>query len=336
MTTRILYSTILLSLSFTAVTAQDLIVLKNGDDIQAKVLEVAQDEIKYKKQSNPDGPTYSIDKDFVFFVKYANGDKDMFSPKTEPSNTTSVPSTDSPVVRKEEKEKKTIKHGHFITAHGGAAFPLDAFASTSTSKTNSGFATIGYHAGLQGAYFPIPYIGLGASVGFIGNPIDEASYKNGLLQYWGLNASSLSSSLTVSGSDWGNVYFTFQPHFQYPTKAVNIALSGHVGGMHIMTPGVDVTYGYQGAFYKVRVVPTSTTAFTYGGGLDFRFRLTDLISIAVGGSFLTSEATVDTQYNYTRTSPSYAYEEVKDSGKASIMVVTANAGITINLDKRVK
>lgn len=326
------------------VWAQDQIVLKNGDDIPAKVLEVTKDEIKYKKQSNPDGPTYTIDKDFVFFVKYANGEKDMFSEKPEPVQSTpsNAASANTQKVRPEEnkesaKEKKDVRHGHFITAYGGASFPIGPFASTSASQSTAGFATIGYHLGIQGAYFPIPYVGLGASVGFIGNPLDDQKYKAGLLQTWGLNAGSFSTPLKASSSShWNNIYFTFQPHFQYPTKLVNIALTGHVGGMQIISPGVDVTYGYQSEFYKVRVVPSSTTAFAYGGGLDFRFRVTDRISIAVGGSFLASETTVDFQYNYTRRSPSYAYQEVKESGKASVMVITANAGITINLDKKQK
>jgi hypothetical protein len=339
-----LLSTIPFILVSALVFGQDLIVLKNGDDIPGKVLEVTQDEVKYKKQSNPDGPTYTIDKDFVFFVKYANGEKDMFSEAPEPVQSTpsNAPSSSNQTVNSDKEkdnvtEKKNIRHGHFITAFGGASFPIGAFASTSASKTNAGFASIGYLAGLQGAYFPIPYVGLGANVGFIGNPLDDQKYKAGLLQTWGLNAGNFSTPLkAISSSHWNNIYFTFQPHFQYPTKVVNIALTGHVGGMQIITPGVDVTYGYQGEFYEVRVVPSSTTAFAYGGGLDFRFRVTDRISIAVGGSFLTAEATADYQYNYTRTSPSYAYQEVKDSGKVSVMVITANAGITINLDKKQK
>lgn len=311
-----------------------MIVLKNGDDIQAKVLEVGQDEIKYKKQSNPDGPTYTIDKDFVFFVKYANGDKDMFSDEPQPKPT--VAPAPAEEVKKEEKEKRPVKKGHFITAYGGASFPLEAFASTTAGNTRAGFATTGYHAAVQGAYFIIPYVGVGATVGFLGNSFDTDNYNSAIVQNAGLNINNISVPVKSSASDWNNLYFTFQPHFQYPTKVVNIALSGHVGGMYINTPGIDVTYGYLSEFYKVRVVPKTAVAFTYGGGIDFRFRVSDWVSISVGGNFITADAEIDYQYNYTRTSPSYAYQEVESKGDVRVMVVTASAGITINLDNAKK
>ena len=40
--------------------AQDVIVKKDGSTVVSKVLEVNQDDIKYKKYSNLDGPTYTI------------------------------------------------------------------------------------------------------------------------------------------------------------------------------------------------------------------------------------------------------------------------------------
>lgn len=59
--------------------SQDLIIKRNADEIQAKVLEVTSTEIKYKKSSNPNGPTYSIPRNEVFLIKYANGDKDVIT-----------------------------------------------------------------------------------------------------------------------------------------------------------------------------------------------------------------------------------------------------------------
>ena len=42
----------------TTVYSQDIIVKKDGSTIISKVLEVGTSEIKYKKVSNQDGPTY--------------------------------------------------------------------------------------------------------------------------------------------------------------------------------------------------------------------------------------------------------------------------------------
>jgi hypothetical protein len=59
--------------------SQDIMVLKNGDEVKVKVAEVLQDIIKYKKWENQDGPLYSEPKSNVFMIKYQNGTKDVFS-----------------------------------------------------------------------------------------------------------------------------------------------------------------------------------------------------------------------------------------------------------------
>jgi hypothetical protein len=58
--------------------SQDVIILKDGDDIEAKVTEILKDNIKYKRASNPTGPTYTIAKSKVFMIRYESGDKDVF------------------------------------------------------------------------------------------------------------------------------------------------------------------------------------------------------------------------------------------------------------------
>lgn len=59
--------------------AQDIITKKNGDDIQAKVIEITLNELKYKNFNNLDGPIISILKSDVILVRYENGSKDVFA-----------------------------------------------------------------------------------------------------------------------------------------------------------------------------------------------------------------------------------------------------------------
>jgi hypothetical protein len=56
----------------------DVILLKNGEEISAKVIEIGVYELKYKKCDNIDGPTFSILKKDVFMIKYPNGNRDVF------------------------------------------------------------------------------------------------------------------------------------------------------------------------------------------------------------------------------------------------------------------
>lgn len=71
---------ILLFFSFFACSAlaEDIIVMKDGDIIKSQVLEISQSEIKYKKQSNLNGPTYTINKSDVLSITYDNGEQEKF------------------------------------------------------------------------------------------------------------------------------------------------------------------------------------------------------------------------------------------------------------------
>ncbi len=60
------------------ILADDIIVLRNGNFINGKVIEVTSNQIKYKKATNPDGPLYSLEKNEVLSIKYENGDIDKF------------------------------------------------------------------------------------------------------------------------------------------------------------------------------------------------------------------------------------------------------------------
>lgn len=57
---------------------QDLIVKKNGDVIQSKVLKVGTAEVEYKKWNNQNGPIYSIEVNNILSINYENGEKETF------------------------------------------------------------------------------------------------------------------------------------------------------------------------------------------------------------------------------------------------------------------
>ena len=59
--------------------SQDTLYTNTGEVIQAKVVEIDPDHIKYKKPSNPDGPLYTINRSDIVLIHYKNGSKDVFS-----------------------------------------------------------------------------------------------------------------------------------------------------------------------------------------------------------------------------------------------------------------
>ncbi len=58
--------------------AQDKIYKLKGPAINAKVIEIGTDEIKYKLYDNPDGPVYVVDKSSLNRIEYSNGTTEKF------------------------------------------------------------------------------------------------------------------------------------------------------------------------------------------------------------------------------------------------------------------
>jgi hypothetical protein len=56
-----------------SVAAQDLIILRDGNVIEAKVTEIAPSEIRYKRYDHLDGPTIVIPAASVLSIRYENG-----------------------------------------------------------------------------------------------------------------------------------------------------------------------------------------------------------------------------------------------------------------------
>ena len=62
--------------------AQDVITLKDGNEIIALVYEIGDIDVKYKRTENPNGPNYVLKKSEILKIIYANGSKDEFNDAT--------------------------------------------------------------------------------------------------------------------------------------------------------------------------------------------------------------------------------------------------------------
>lgn len=85
----------LVAIVFTSVCfAQDIIVQKDGNTINAKIIKVTQSEVEYKKYNNQKGPTYTISTKDLQCINYQNGTKDTFvSPNYNPNIVTNESAT---------------------------------------------------------------------------------------------------------------------------------------------------------------------------------------------------------------------------------------------------
>ena len=84
-------------------SAQDIIKLRDGKTVEAKVLEITQTEIKYKKYRNLDGPLYRIGKHEVSTITYAYGEVEEYDTvvahQQQTTSSTAVAETGSSVTK---------------------------------------------------------------------------------------------------------------------------------------------------------------------------------------------------------------------------------------------
>lgn len=65
-----------------SVNAQDIIILRDGNMIEAKVMEIHPTEVRYKRIDNLNGPMIIILKSSVLSIKYENGILDIINPSS--------------------------------------------------------------------------------------------------------------------------------------------------------------------------------------------------------------------------------------------------------------
>lgn len=81
------------------VTAQDVIVKRDSSKIEARVTEITPEAVRYKRFSNPDGPTYVLPVGQIDCIRYANGEQETFQAAVSaPVATPAQPAAQAPSV----------------------------------------------------------------------------------------------------------------------------------------------------------------------------------------------------------------------------------------------
>jgi len=90
-----IFTAVFLFVGICSAAAQDIIILKDGNTIAAKVSEISPTEIRYKRFDNLDGPTIVIPADRVLSIRYQNGTQEIINAdtKTVQKNTQTKPET---------------------------------------------------------------------------------------------------------------------------------------------------------------------------------------------------------------------------------------------------
>ena len=92
--------------------AQDLIVKTDAAKIEAKVIEITPEAVRYKRFSNPDGPTYVLPVAQIHYIQYANGEKEYYT-KTIPA-TPLTPATPATPAVPEAPAVQPVSGGRYV------------------------------------------------------------------------------------------------------------------------------------------------------------------------------------------------------------------------------
>ena len=66
-------------------SAQDIITKCNGEEIEAKVAEIGDTQIKYRKYENAQGPLYTLPASEVFLIRFEDGTREVVTPLDAPA-----------------------------------------------------------------------------------------------------------------------------------------------------------------------------------------------------------------------------------------------------------
>jgi hypothetical protein len=128
-----LYIFLFFFLSVKTISAQEIITFRNGSIVEAKIIEITPEVIKYKNFDNLNGPIRVIAKNDVAIIKYRNGEEEVYTTNLI-SNANEAPNTQL------GKADSTLFVPETIAKFGGPRFGLTYItAGTLASRlTNAG------------------------------------------------------------------------------------------------------------------------------------------------------------------------------------------------------
>lgn len=120
---RIITLTFLLSVIFTAVHAQDVLVRRNGSIIEGKVVEVGIDKVLYKISQEANAANFVVRKNELLRIEFGNGQTIWFDKRRERSSERGN-ERNSPVVQDEPMGRNKVDFSAFKALDSGPGFGI--------------------------------------------------------------------------------------------------------------------------------------------------------------------------------------------------------------------
>jgi hypothetical protein len=230
-----LFAILFFALGVFSVSAQDMIVLTNGNTIEAKVEEITSTEIKYRRFGNMNYPLVTINRNDVYSIMYEDGTIEFYNTVPAPPALDIIVLTDGNKIeaKVEEITPTEIKFRRF----GNMNYPLvtinrnDVYSIMYEDGTIEFYNTVPAPPAAQVPYIPsIPTVNISSPV------LDPYKF------YWGLSvepAGFLSGGPSVT-AEFSKGTFNMTVSANFPTLVLNSKAEGFGMGL-----GVSTNYVFQ-------------------------------------------------------------------------------------------
>jgi len=185
----------------------------------------------------------------------------------------------------------------YIGVSLGRAVPLNDFASTTTLLSH-GYALPGFTIGFDGAWFPVPYAGLGANIGFGSLYTEGESYQDNFITYLDNHPDLINLNIptvdefTYKPSYWNFINMMVGPELSLPVGDFRASV-WVMGGMSVIfipnremffDDGTDIINSYtKGSDISL--------IYSYGGSLMYTLRSGTAINL--GAAYYNTTADYD-------------------------------------------
>jgi len=182
---------------------------------------------------------------------------------------------------------------NFASISFGASISLDDYASTG-DLSNSGYARTGGAIKFDGAYFPVSYLGIGASFGFGSNYVLRDSLVNDMVTYIEDNTSGVDipedAEILYGAGFWNYFNLFIGPHFSIrASQKLYFDFRGLAGLSIIRFPDQELTITYDGnSIYNRTDHSSASFGWTAGGGI--RIMLNSNIALKLSGDFVQTKS----------------------------------------------
>lgn len=304
-------------------TAVDTLFTKSNEKIPGKVLEIGVSEIKYKKASFLDGPTFIIEKSKVVYIVFASGIKDVIQQEQqEPSVTVVYPS------------------GMVATSSSSSSAPIGTLDKNKAVKIEpfspiTGRIIFGYEQSIRVG------LNLEGKVGYINSNYMKNDFYGSSYYYY-------RNSAIAGGFFKGGIKFTFGQDYQRKGDWYKHPLKGHYLRVNALVTKFKITYD-NGYYYNANGTTSpypntdlSISAYGIMGDYGYQFVIGNLITldmyVGLGyvaynqASNIQQGGTPNIYYNsaYYYTSPNY-YSHTSFSSYRNSAGVAFNTGMTLGV-----